>query len=108
MSPEDLELLELLDTCHYRDTCIHSSVNIIVGHQYYKTIIAWGLERPNDIIPWLLGKLPSNWHWAWALGQIVNQIFSKEERPTFPEGSAGRGKIIEAIWLKWGKEKGYL
>jgi hypothetical protein len=104
MSPQEEDLLDLLAECHDRETGFLSSVTNKIQHPYYQVIIAWGIKRPSDIIPWLLNKLDTNWHWAWALSQIV----VKEERPTFPEGSAGRGKIITQTWLTWGKEKGYL
>lgn len=80
------------------------SSRIEFEHPYYKTVIGWGRNRPNDIIPWLLEHISDNWHWCHALWEIVGQ----EKAPHIPEEYAGQGDYITNAWLDWGRANGYL
>lgn len=101
MKDKERQLLEILVKYFEQDTIFSSRIER--NHPYFKTIVAWGQARPNDIIPWLLNHACENWHWVVALDEIV-----KANGPPIPEECAGRGDLIVPIWIDWGKANGYL
>lgn len=70
----------------------------------YRAIIAWGKNRPDEFIPFLLDAIQENWHWCGALWEIVGE----GNGPHIPEEHAGRSSFIVPAWLAWGKANGYL
>ena len=102
MNDKEIQLLEILVKYFEQDTIFSSRIER--NHPYFKTIVAWGKARPNDIIPWLLNHSCENWHWTHALWEIVGH----ETGPHIPEEYAGRGDFIVPAWLDWGKANGYL
>jgi len=102
MKESELKLLETLVSLFERETMFSSRPEY--DHPYYKTVVAWGKQRPNDIIPWLLNHIKTNWHWCGALWMIVG----KEKAPHVPEEHAGRGVFISQAWTTWGQANGYI
>lgn len=72
-------------------------------HPYFVAIVAWGRQRPNDVIPFLLSLITENWQWCWALWNIVGD----EKAPHIPEEHAGQGDFISQAWTLWGQANGY-
>ncbi|HKC89246.1 MAG TPA: hypothetical protein VKG02_24910 [Blastocatellia bacterium] len=73
-----------------------SSVKQACMHPSYQRIIGMGPA----VVPYVLRELERNPdHWFWALNAIA------EEDPARAEDSLDGAK---EIWLRWGREKGYL
>lgn len=80
----------------YDDTAMLSSVNKKAMHPAYQRIIGMGEQA----LPLILAELqdrPSDWFWA------LNAISGEE--PVKPDSTFREGV---ALWLEWGKERGYL
>ena len=59
-------------------------------------------ELYRDIIVKLILQRIEKGPWCEALWEIV------EDKPDFDEADAGKTLKIQKVWLKWGKERGYL
>lgn len=102
MTDEELQLLETIVKLFEKETMFSSRIEI--DHPYYRTVVAWGQQRPKDIIPWLLHHINDNWHWCHALEEIVG----KANAPQIPMEYAGRGDKITEFWLSWGRARLYV
>lgn len=80
------------------DTAHLSSITDIAIHPAYQQIIGMGAIAIPYILATLRGK-PG--HWFWALKSITG------EDPVPPD-QRGRIKQMTEIWLRWGKEQGYI
>lgn len=75
-----------------------SLVSAIAIHPAYQRIIGMG----PDVLPLILRELQRELdHWFWAL-----EVISRED--PVPEESKGDLKEMARIWLKWGREHGYV
>ena len=80
------------------ETAMLSSIAEISMHQAYQQIIGMG----QTAVPFILNELNKKpGHWFWALKSITGEDPVSQEQ---------RGKLREMtkVWLKWGREKGYL
>lgn len=75
-----------------------SSMSKIVQHPAYRAIIALG-ERAVPLILHEFLRRPN--HWSWALTEITG------ESPV-PGEVAGDLDAIRRIWVRWGRDHGYL
>lgn len=96
------ELLEALLFTLDEDTKEYSYFKL--DHPCFKTLVNLTTLHPEQSIPWLLNKCSDNWYCL----IILNQIVPENERPTISEEMAGQINRISAVWLAWGKTKGYL
>lgn len=101
MKDSEIKFLELIIELWHQETMFLSSPEH--DHRYYKCIIAWGKNRPEEFIPWLLEVIKDNCRWCFALWEIVGE----EKAPHIPEEYAGQGEYITQAWLAWGKAHGY-
>ena len=70
----------------------------VVDHPAYKEIVAAGAA----VIPFLLERVQAGrGHWFVALHEITG------ENPV-DKKDYGKVRIIEAAWVKWGRDKGYI
>jgi len=102
MNQNDSQLLDILVLYFERDTMFSSRIES--EHPYFKTIVGWGKQRPNEIIPWLLNHIIENWHWSAALWEIVGE----NNGPIIPDDKAGQGDFICNAWLDWGRDRGHI
>ncbi len=80
------------------DTFFLSSDTKIVLHPAYQQIIGMGTK----VLPLILDKLQKEPnHWFWALKAISGEDPVSSEK-------AGSMKEMIAIWVNWGKQKGYV
>lgn len=112
MKAKSLQLLNLLATCLRRETIFQSSLSSTVNNRYYKGIVALGKNHPDIVLPWLFNNLimPNDGFIGpgWDIVMALSNIVPKQERPIFPEGSAGHFDILVKIWLEWGRIRNYL
>ncbi len=101
MKESNRKLLNILAKYFEQDTWFLSSVER--DHPYYKAIVAFGKQRQDEVVHWLLERVENNWHWPMALHEIVGI-----NSPSIREEDAGRIDVISAQWKYWGKLKGYL
>lgn len=80
------------------ETAHLSSITAIAMHPAYQQIIGMG----PIVIPFILSEMKNKpGHWFWALKSIAGHD------PVLPE-YRGRIKQMTEVWLRWGKEQGYL
>lgn len=82
-----------------RDTSVYSFV--CKDHPCYITMKKMG-ERA---IPFLLRKMRKEITW---LMSVLWEVVKKEDWPEVLEENRGKIKELTEMWLKWGKEKGYI
>lgn len=102
MKESDWKILELVAHSLREANKFHSFLDY--DHPYYKTLVAWGKQNPDEIVPWFLKRIETDWTWCFVLFDIVG----KENGPIIAIEDSGRVKIIVSRWLAWGKEKGYI
>lgn len=73
-------------------------------HVYYRALVCWGKQYPDEMIPWMLTNIDKNWDICFMLWEIVG----KEKAPQIPEEFAGHRQFIVDAWLTWGELQGYI
>ena len=92
---------DLLYQQWYNDTMMISNMTTILLHPSHLRIIGMG----KDALPFILQKMaddPGSGHWFSALDAIV------DDSPKELDEAHNDGRKMRDIWVKWGKERGYI
>lgn len=97
--------LELADTL-FKETGLYSDFRHFQEHAAYKELVAMGLSVVSILLDAMRSAVRGNeypiGHWFLVVRDIC------PDHPEIPEAIRGKIRDIEALYVKWGEEKGFL